>query len=114
MYSYKDRLKAVKLYIIYDLSCSSVIHELGYLNNQTLKVWYKEYQTNGNLHKTFINTNGYNNEQHKAATDYYIQHWRNTSRTIRVLGYSIRQRLHEWIKQDHRFKELLNRVIKER
>ena len=41
MYSYENRLRAVKLYIQYDLSASSVINELGYPDRHSLKAWYK-------------------------------------------------------------------------
>ena len=33
MYTYEERVKAVKLYIQYDFSLSSVTHELGYLQS---------------------------------------------------------------------------------
>lgn len=52
MYSYDDRMRAVKLYIQYDHSFSSVQHELGYPNNRkTLKAWYKEFVETRTLHK---------------------------------------------------------------
>ncbi len=45
MYPYDDRTRAVKLYIQYDYSLSSVQHELGYpKNRKTLKAWYKEFK----------------------------------------------------------------------
>ena len=51
MYSYEERLKAVKLYIQYDKSYASVFRELGYPpSNHTLKLRFKEYEHNGDLH----------------------------------------------------------------
>lgn len=52
MYSYDDRMRAVKLYIQYDYSLSSVQHELEYpKNRKTLKAWYKEFEETKRLHK---------------------------------------------------------------
>lgn len=46
MYSYEQRVTAVKLLIQYDMSYTTVIQELGYPNNsKTLKYWYKEIIT---------------------------------------------------------------------
>ena len=50
MYSYEERLRAVKLYIKYDHSLSAVIRELGYPSHQALLQWYREYITQGDLH----------------------------------------------------------------
>ena len=50
MYSYEERIKAVKLYIQYCMSAASVIRELGYPNRHTLKSWYKEFAANDDLH----------------------------------------------------------------
>jgi transposase-like protein len=44
MYSYEDRMKAVELYIKYDLSAAATIRELGYPNRKMLARWYKEYK----------------------------------------------------------------------
>ena len=101
MYSYEDRIKAVKLYIQYDKSYASVFRELGYPPAiHTLKYWYKEYKQNGDLHKTFIKASIYTDEQRKAAIQYYVEHGRSKAQTVRALGYPTRQQLTEWIKQD--------------
>ena len=101
MYSYEDRLKAVKLYIQYDKSYASVFRELGYPpSSHSIKFWYKEFIENGDLHKSYNKTNKYSNEQRQEAIRYYIEHGRSKSRTVKALGYPTRQQLTEWIKQD--------------
>lgn len=101
MYSYEERLKAVKLYIQYDKSYASVFRELGYPPSyHTLKLWFKEYEQNGDLHKAYIKTSIYTEEQRKTAIQYYLEHGRSKSRTVKALGYPTRQQLTEWIKQD--------------
>lgn len=53
MYSYEDRLKAVRLYIQYNKSYASVFRVLGYPpSSHTIKLWYKEYVQTGDLHKS--------------------------------------------------------------
>ena len=101
MYSYEERLKAVQLYIQYDKSYASVFRELGYPpSSHSIKLWYKEYEKNGDLHKSYISTSKYSDEQRKAAIQYYIDHGRSKARTVEALGYPTRQQLTEWLKQD--------------
>ncbi len=54
MYSYEQRVTAVKLLIQYDMSYLTVIQELGYPNNsKSLCYWFKEYESNGDFHKAY-------------------------------------------------------------
>jgi transposase-like protein len=52
VYSYEDRLRAVELYIKYDLSAADTIRELGYPSYKMLVRWYREYQETGRLHES--------------------------------------------------------------
>jgi len=97
MYSYEDRMKAVELYIKYDLSAAATIRELGYPNRKMLARWYKEYKETGDLHKHYNKKAKYTPEQKKAAVDYYLEHGRNISRTVEMLGYPHRDELAKWI-----------------
>jgi len=97
MYSYEDRMKAVELYIKYDLSAAATIRELGYPNRKMLARWYKEYKETGDLHKHYNKKAKYTPEQKKAAVDYYLEHGRNISRTVKILGYPHRDELAKWI-----------------
>ena len=55
MYTYEERIKAVKLLIQYDMSYATAITELGYPNDsRSLKIGYKEYKENGDLHKDYV------------------------------------------------------------
>ena len=51
MYSYQDRIRAVNLYIKYDLSAADTARKLEYPDRRILVQWYKEYQETGVLHK---------------------------------------------------------------
>ena len=99
MYSYEERMKAVKLYIKYGLCAADTVRELGYPYRKMLARWYKEYKETGDLHKQFIKRPKYTPEQMKAAVDYYLEHGRNISRTVRTLGYPSREVLTEWISE---------------
>mgnify|MGYP000926992866 CR=1 FL=1 len=101
MYSYEDRLKAVQFYIQYNKSYASVFRELGYPpSSHSIKLWYKEYEENGDLHRSYTSTSKYSGEQRKAAVQYYVEHGRSKSGTVKSLGYPTRQQLTHWIKQD--------------
>ena len=65
-----------------------------------IKLWYKEYEETGDLHMSYISSSKYSDEQRKAAIQYYVEHGRSKSRTVKALGYPTRQQLTEWIKQD--------------
>ena len=98
MYSYEQRVTAVKLLIQYDMSYTTVIQELGYPNNsKTLKYWYKEYGVEGDLHKAYAGGSKYTDEQKQAAVTYYLEHGRCISRACRKLGYPSREVLGQWI-----------------
>ena len=54
MFSYEQRIKAVKLLIQYDMSYATVTRELGYPTSKSLRGWYQEYIKANSLHKTFV------------------------------------------------------------
>lgn len=47
MYTYEQRIIAVKLYIKYCQKAAPVIRELGYPNRHVLVKWFKEYEATG-------------------------------------------------------------------
>ena len=42
MFSHEERVKAIQLFLKYDCSYASTIHELGYPSVGALRKWYKE------------------------------------------------------------------------
>lgn len=97
MYSYEDRMRAVKLYIQYDRSEAATIQELGYPSRKALDRWYAEYRESGDLHQSSPSICRYSEEQKQTAVDYYAEHGRNLSRTVRAVGYPSRTLLSQWI-----------------
>ena len=99
MYSYGDRLKAVKLYIKYTLSIADTIRELGYPSRNMLRQWYQEYIETGELHKLHGKKPKYSSEDKKRAISYYMEHGRNMARTIKAIGYPHWETMREWVRE---------------
>jgi len=99
MFSYEKRIKAVQLLLQYDMSYASVMHELGYPARRTLVNWYEEYIENGDFHRDFIKKLKFNEEERQKAVNYYLEHGKCVSRTIKVLGYPSRPELDKWINE---------------
>ncbi|MGB4439132.1 MAG: transposase [Sedimentibacter sp.] len=97
MFSYEERIKAVKLLIQYDMSYSTVIRELGYPSRESLWNWYNEYSQNGDLHNDFIKQPKFTEEEKRNAVNYYLEHGKCFSRTVKKLGYPSRPVLDKWI-----------------
>lgn len=97
MYSYEDRIRAVKLYIEYDFSAATVIGELGYPSYKTLVAWCEEFQAKGDLKAVLKRRPKYSKEQKETAVSYYLEHGRCIRRTVRMLGYPSRAELVKWI-----------------
>lgn len=101
MYSYEDRMKAVKLYIQYDHSLAAVIRELGYPSQQMLLRWYQEYAKLGDLHKAYKDPCSFAEAQKQRAIKYCLEHGKNATRTARALGYPCRQTFSTWLDETY-------------
>ena len=97
MYSYDDRIRAVRLYIQYDKSAAAVIRELGYPERKTLRYWYEEYLKDNGLKKKSVRSPKYSGVQKEVAVKHYMEHGKCASRTIRGLGYPSRALLKQWV-----------------
>jgi transposase InsO family protein/transposase-like protein len=102
MYSREKRLKAIELYIKYDRSAATVIHEIGYPSRKLLPKWYAEHlkeQETGVIRDRYVRNSKYSREQKTTAVKYYFEHGRNIARTVRKLGYPSRPLLMQWCKE---------------
>lgn len=101
MYSYEQKVTAVKLLKQYDMSYSTVVRELGYPDcTKTLKRWYQAYKENHNRVKKnpYVGRKPkYTEQQKKAAVKYYLEHGKCINRTCKKLGYPSRPLLEQWI-----------------
>jgi len=93
-------MRAIELYIKYEKSPANVIRELGYPDRKswtsgircTLKNRKPEYP----MKKRYAKVPGFSQEDQEAAVRHYLEHGRNFSRTVRLLGYPNRKTLRLW------------------
>ena len=105
MFSYKDRLKAVKFYIKSGYRLRYTLRCLGYPSSRvTLKQWHQEYiKNNQSLHTEYKTENRhhskkYSKEQINSTLKYYFSHGRNKAVTLKALGYPrSSETLHQWL-----------------
>lgn len=98
MYTLKNKKKAVDLLINYDYAYRKVIRELGYPNSRTtLRKWCEEYKDRGQLSINYKRKPKYSEANKLVAVNYYLNHGKNISRTIKKLGYPCRAMLGKWI-----------------
>ena len=100
MFSYEERIKAVKLYIKYNKKGAAVIRELGYPSRNMLRQWVREFETEGKLHKKHKRKSKFTAEERRYAVNYYLEHGKSINKTIRAIGYPNRYTLSMWLKED--------------
>lgn len=102
MYTYADRIKAVRLYLKLGRRLGATIRKLGYPTKNTLIGWYREYLANQDLKAGYARSwRQYSIEQMHAAVQHYLDHGRCMSFTLRELGYPSRVALTRWIDELH-------------
>ncbi|PKH14618.1 transposase [Pseudomonas sp. 43NM1] len=110
MYSYEDRIRAVKLYIKLGKRTGATIRQLGYPTKNSLKSWHAEYERCLDLPRSYENSKSkYSLAQREKAVGYYLEHGRSIAATIKALGYPARDSLRAWIYELH--PELHMRVV---
>jgi len=102
MYSYDDRIRAVKLYIKLGKRIELTIKQLGYPTKNSLKSWHKEYELVKDLAFSFVRERSkYSVQQKQAAVEHYLNHGRCFIETIKALGYPCRDTLAAWLDEFH-------------
>ena len=99
MYSYEDRIRAVKFYINCGYNAAYTVRKLGYPDVTNLKHWYREYSEFNDLHQGRKKVSKYSDKEKRDAVDYYFSHDRNALKTVKALGYPSRPLLVEWVKE---------------
>ena len=97
MYSYEERIRAVKLYIKLGGRLGATIRKLGYPTKNSLIGWYREYMREQDLQVGYSRTSGkYSAEQKQIAVQHYLDHDHCMASTLRALGYPCRELLTRW------------------
>ena len=107
MFSYEDRMFAVKTYYKCNKNIIAVDKELGYPSPNALRGWINEYETNGNLHKDSRKKPRYTQEQIDKAVSFCLSHDNNISNTVKVLGYPSRMILAKWMQEQGHFNKCI-------
>lgn len=101
MYTESQREKATKLYIKYGLRAAPVIRELGYPDRHSLKNRYNSFiENNKEIIISHSRKTKYTGTQRKEAVDFYLNHGKSISFTVKSLGYPCRSVLSDWILED--------------
>ena len=86
MYSYEDRIRAVKLYLKLGKQTGATILQLGYPTKNALKSWHQEYEEGDDLPVSYVRSKlKYSDEQKKVATRHYLNHDRCLAGTLERL-----------------------------
>ena len=86
MYSYEERIRAVKLYIKLGGRLGSTIRKLVYPTKNSLISWYREYEREQDFQVSYTRTSGkYSAEKKLFAVKHYLDHDQCIASTFRAL-----------------------------
>ena len=98
MYSYEDRIRAVRLYVKLGKRTGATIRQLGYPTKNALKSWYREYEQAHDLPVGYVRSRPrYSDEQKSVAVEHYLSHDRCLAATRKALGYPCSETLAAWV-----------------
>ena len=101
MYSYEDRLRAVRLYIKLGKRIGLTIRQLGYPTKNALLSWHREYEQRLDLPAGYVRQPRYSQAHKELAVGHYLEHGRCIAVTIKALGYPSRSLLSAWLQELH-------------
>lgn len=100
MYSYKDRIQAVELYIKLGKRVRATIRQLGYPTKNALKGWCREYEQRRDLPLGCkVRAPKFTQAQKEVAVEHFRSHDRCIAATMRALGYPGRGTLTAWVRE---------------
>lgn len=101
MYSYEERLRAVRLYIKLGRRMRATLVQLGYPTKNALKSWHREYERHGDLRAGYARQPRFSQAQKERAVEHYLEYGRCLAVTTRALGYPSRPVLRAWLRELH-------------
>jgi putative transposase len=102
MYTYEERIRAVKLYIKLGKRLKATIRQLGYPTKNSLIGWYREYEESRDLQVGYLRSmHKYSAQQRQVAVQHFLGHDRCIASTMKALGYPCRATLTMWIDELH-------------
>lgn len=97
MFSYEDRIRAVKLYIQLGKRAAATVRILGYPSQKYLRQWYLIFEKAGDLPRAQTRKSRYSAEQKRIAVAHYLEHGQCLAFTRRNLGYPSIDLLKQWL-----------------
>src|SRR5690625_8013900 len=92
MYSYEDRIRAVRLYLELDRRLGVTLRTLGYPSKNSLLAWVREYDARQDLKPGYRRAKRqYDENEKRIAVEYYVKHGHCLAYTVRALGYPSRE-----------------------
>ncbi len=102
MYSYEERIKAVRLYLKLGKRLGVTIRQLGYPTKNTLIGWYREFIAKQSPRAGYNRSRDrFTVEQKQHAVQHYLDHGHCIAFTLRVLGYPSRDTFSKWLDELH-------------
>ena len=75
MYSYEDRIRAIRLYIKLGKRIGATLRQLGYPTKNALKSWHRKFEQGRDLPAAAVRSwQKYSDEQKQAAVEHYLNH----------------------------------------
>jgi putative transposase len=99
MYSYEDRLRAVRLYLKLGKRVGLTIRQLGYPTKNSLKAWHLEFERSQGLSPGYTRQSKYTKAHREQAIEHYLAHGRCMAATIKALGFPCRSLMSAWVRE---------------
>jgi transposase-like protein len=96
MYSYKERIKAVELYIKLGRRASVGVRMLGYASKKYLRQWVLIYDETVALPKNVKRKPTFTSAQKQAVIEHYLNNGQCFTHTQKVLGYPCAHTFNKW------------------
>ena len=75
MYSYADRIRAVRLYIKLGKRVAATLRQLGHPTKNSLRCWHREFEQRLDLPAGYVRSKpAYSQEQKQQAVEHYLEH----------------------------------------
>lgn len=102
MYSYDDRMRAVKLYMKLGKRMAATLRSLGFGNKNSLKAWCRKFEERQALPMGYVRKKPrFSVTMKKTAVEHFLDHGRSITFTQKALGYPCRDTLRKWIEEMH-------------
>ena len=98
MYSYEDRIRAVRLYIKLGKRTGATIRKLGYPTKNAPRSWHREFEQGRDLPVGYARSRPkYSDEQKRVAAPHYLDRGRCFAGTLKALVYPCHETLAAWV-----------------